>query len=237
MGEIVFIRHGQASFGMGDYDMLSERGVEQAAILARYLAASGIVFDSAYSGTLKRQVDTAGLVFGILKEEGKAKVPWLRRNENLNEYHSEEIMRHYVPILASEDASLLPLLEKIFTEKKSFQLIFERVMARWISGESGSDSVESWEEFRGRVDSSIKEIINENERGSRVAVFSSGGVISAAVQIATGMSPYEAIRAGWGLVNASVTKFRYGSSGLILHSFNSYQYLELNNSKDFLTYR
>src|SRR3546814_13431010 len=39
---IYLIRHGQASFGAGDYDKLSKRGVEQAAVLGQALAARGV---------------------------------------------------------------------------------------------------------------------------------------------------------------------------------------------------
>lgn len=237
MCDIIFIRHGQASFGRGDYDILSERGREQSILLAGYLAGCGYSFNTAYSGTLKRQVDTAEIVLESLAAGNPPAVPGLRKNENLNEYHSEEIMRYYVPLLAGQDRSLLPLIEKIYTDKKSFQLIFEKVMAKWISGEDHSDSVESWADFRLRVNAAIEMIAGDNKKGDRVAVFSSGGVISAAVQIATNMSPYDAIRMGWGLVNSSVTKFRYGSSGLILHSFNSYPHLELHKSGELITYR
>ncbi|MCF8967887.1 histidine phosphatase family protein, partial [Pseudomonas carnis] len=38
MGSIYLIRHGQASFGADDYDVLSPIGVEQAQVLGRHLA-------------------------------------------------------------------------------------------------------------------------------------------------------------------------------------------------------
>ncbi len=237
MGEITFIRHGQASFGRGDYDVLSDTGREQCLALACYLMNCGAAYDAAYSGTLNRQMDTADLVLEFFRGTKSLKVPWLRRLEGLCEYQSDSIMHHYVPLVVAEDSSLVPLLEKIYTDKRSFQVIFEKVMAKWLAGESLSHEVESWAGFRQRVMESINAIIAENVKGSRVVVFTSGGVTSAAVQIATGMSPYEAIRMGWGLVNTSFTKFRYGSSGLILHSFNSYPHLDLGKTKDLITYR
>ena len=36
MSELVFVRHGQASFGAASYDALSERGFEQVRELARH---------------------------------------------------------------------------------------------------------------------------------------------------------------------------------------------------------
>ena len=36
MSELIFVRHGQASFGAASYDALSERGFEQVRELARH---------------------------------------------------------------------------------------------------------------------------------------------------------------------------------------------------------
>ncbi|MGE5389981.1 MAG: histidine phosphatase family protein [Deltaproteobacteria bacterium] len=236
MSELIFIRHGQASFGPGDYDILSDRGREQALLAAGYLLNTGISFASAYSGILKRQVDTAEVVLDHLGANTTG-IPYLKRLEGLNEFHSDAVMHHYIPIVAEEDPSLQPRLEKMYTDKRSFQLVFERVMTRWLKDDSDPDGVESWTRFKERVETSIALITGENDKDSRIMIFSSGGTISAAVHLATGMSPFESIRMGWGLVNTSITKFRFGSSGLILHSFNSYPHLESYRSGELITYR
>jgi broad specificity phosphatase PhoE len=236
MGELIFIRHGQASFGGEDYDVLSDRGREQSVLTAEYLLKIGVSFTGAYSGTLKRQVDTAEVVLDYMRANA-AGIPGLRRVEGLNEYQSDAVMHHYVPLVIQEDRDLRPFLEKIYTDKRSFQHIFNKVMTSWLSDNTNPDGVEGWNRFKERVEDSIKQITGENDKGSRIVIFSSGGVISAAVHIATGMSPYESIRMGWGLVNTSITKFRFGSSGLILHSFNSYPHLESYRSGELITYR
>jgi broad specificity phosphatase PhoE len=236
MRELIFIRHGQASFGRGDYDILSDRGREQALLVAQYLLNNGVSFDRAYSGTLQRQIGTAEVVLDHLRANDIATPP-LRQIEALNEYQFERIMSHYVPLVAQEDESLHPLVEKLLTDKRSFQLVFERVMTRWLGDGSKLDSVEGWIRFKERIEQGIHQITSAMEQNSRVIVFSSGGVISTAVHIATGMSPYESIRVGWGLVNTSMTKFRFGSSGLILHSFNNYPHLEGYRAGELITYR
>ena len=53
MGSIYLIRHGQASFGADDYDVLSPVGVEQAQVLGRHLADLGIAFDRCIAGDLR----------------------------------------------------------------------------------------------------------------------------------------------------------------------------------------
>jgi len=37
MGVVLLVRHGQASFGADDYDVLSETGIEQSRMLGRAL--------------------------------------------------------------------------------------------------------------------------------------------------------------------------------------------------------
>ena len=59
MGLVLLVRHGQASFGADDYDVLSETGVEQSRVLGRFLAAAGISPGAVVHGAMKRQRDTA----------------------------------------------------------------------------------------------------------------------------------------------------------------------------------
>ncbi|NER60017.1 histidine phosphatase family protein, partial [Pseudomonas sp. MAFF212428] len=58
MGSIFLIRHGQASFGADDYDVLSPTGIAQSEALGDYLARLGLRLDRCVAGTLRRQQDT-----------------------------------------------------------------------------------------------------------------------------------------------------------------------------------
>ncbi|HHV16392.1 MAG TPA: histidine phosphatase family protein [Gelria sp.] len=236
MSELVFIRHGQASFGRGDYDILSNLGKEQSLLVAQYLSHTGLSFVRSYSGTLNRQVDTAAIVLEHLQANTAASPP-LTKVKGLNEYQFDSIIRHYFPLLVEEDSSLQPHIERAYTNKRSFQLLFDRAVNRWLTGDADPDEIEGWNQFTKRVESTLKQITTENDRDSKILIFSSGGVISAAVHLATGMSPYESMRMGWGLVNTSITKFKFGSAGLILHTFNSYPHLENYRSGELITYR
>ena len=57
MSEIYFVRHGQASFGSGNYDQLSALGHRQSVLLGEYFAARGLQFDQLLAGH-----DPAGVV-------------------------------------------------------------------------------------------------------------------------------------------------------------------------------
>ncbi len=59
MGVVLLVRHGQASFGADDYDVLSETGVEQSRVLGRALAAQGLAPTAVVHGAMRRQRDTA----------------------------------------------------------------------------------------------------------------------------------------------------------------------------------
>jgi broad specificity phosphatase PhoE len=60
MGNLYFVRHGQASFGADDYDQLSELGSRQSVRLGEYLAEKGLQFEAVYTGSLKRHIQTYG---------------------------------------------------------------------------------------------------------------------------------------------------------------------------------
>jgi len=236
MSQLVFIRHGQASFGTGDYDELSDLGRKQALLVAQHLLDSGVSFDKVYSGTLRRQVDTAELVLDYMRAHTGG-IPEIRKLEGLNEYQFEGVIQHYLPVISAEDSSLHPLIEQFYTDNKSFQRVFDRITARWLADDTNPEGVEGWSSFKARVEQALHTITAEIDKDSRVLIFSSGGVISTALHLATGMSPYQAIRTGWRLVNTSITKFAYGRSGLVLHTFNSYPHLETYPSGELITYR
>ena len=59
MSVLYIVRHGQATFYSGDYDQLSEKGYEQSRLLGRYWRESGLAISEVYSGSLKRQLQTA----------------------------------------------------------------------------------------------------------------------------------------------------------------------------------
>ena len=59
MGIVLLVRHGQASFGADDYDVLSNAGVTQGVTLGRALAESDNAPVRVISGSLRRQRETA----------------------------------------------------------------------------------------------------------------------------------------------------------------------------------
>ena len=58
MGTLYLVRHGQASFGADNYDLLSPLGRQQSVRLGEYFSYKGVHFDAVLTGTLNRQIQT-----------------------------------------------------------------------------------------------------------------------------------------------------------------------------------
>ena len=235
MSEIYFIRHAQASFGDEDYDHLSELGSRQAQILGDYFARLGLKFQAIYSGEMERQISTAQTAMSLLSEDDMELE--LRVAAEFNEYDSASIIKSQLPDMMHEDPSISEDLRRFFTHMRSFQRIFERAVLRWISGRCDIPGVETWQAFTKRVRAGVNKVMEENGQKRRIAVFTSGGPVSAVMQMALGLSDEETIRLSWQIRNTSVSTFKYRDNQFSLFSFNSVAHLEYHNDEGLLTYR
>jgi broad specificity phosphatase PhoE len=235
MSEIFFIRHAQASFGSDDYDKISEIGIRQAEILGRYFDKLGLRFDAVYSGAMDRHVATAKRVTG--RHVGGDGEQQLKLAREFNEYDSSSVVKSQIPDMARDDPLLAEALPKIYSDKRIFQSVFEKAVLRWISGRHVLSGVETWKAFTRRVRSGVRKVMDQNGAKKRIAVFTSGGPLSAVTQMALGLSDEETIRLSWQIRNASVSTFKYNAERITLSSFNSAAHLELESDPSLMTYR
>lgn len=236
MSRLYMVRHGQASFGKENYDRLSGRGVEQAVVLAEYFVRLGLRFDAVYSGAIERQRRTALEIIGLYREKG-LEMPELKLMPEFNEYDSKAIIKSQIFELLEEDSSLARELEKIYTDKKSFQRVFEKAMLRWVTGRFDKPGVEDWKSVKARVAKGLSAVMAENGRSRTVLVVASGGTISASVQYAVDTSDVATMQICWQIANTSITRFVYDGDRLTLASFNALPHLEELGDKGFITYR
>lgn len=236
MSRIVLIRHGQASFGKDRYDRLSEMGWRQARVLASHWFEAGVSFDAVCSGELERQQDTAQAV--LAHYEGRERpLPLLETVPEFNEYPSRAIFLHYYPRVLRDDPSLEIDTARPPGDRKAFQRVFEAVVRRWTEDPAPPPEIIGWDDFRATVASGLKKLLSRNGRGSRTAVFTSGGPISAAVQEVLGLPTEETFRLAWIIRNASVTEFLYDGERISLLSFNGTAHLEREGDPSVITYR
>ncbi len=232
MGVVLLVRHGQASFGADDYDVLSPTGWEQARLLGAWLAGRGVVPDVVLRGDLRRHRETAeGMVAGAASA-GTAWSPPAEVDAGWNEFD-------HLAVIAALDrsGSDLPAGE---LDRRQFQQAFELATARWTAGADDQDYPETWSAFVARVGSSLARAAASAGPGGTVVVVSSGGPIAVAcAELVDPDGDDPATRARlWSrfntvTVNSSVSRVVVGSTGRRLLTFNEHPHLE----GDSLTYR
>ncbi|HEY6932646.1 MAG TPA: histidine phosphatase family protein [Marmoricola sp.] len=220
MGQLLLVRHGQASFGGDDYDVLSDRGERQAAALGRSLAARGVAPAAVVHGQMKRQQRTAELLVEAAgwQADLDCDAAWDEMD------HLEVLSRTPAPAPADgRDPS-----------PRQFQEWFEAATERWVTGDADADYTETFGAFTARVQQALARAGERTAQGT-VVVVTSGGPVSWVVThlLAAGTDSYR--RLAPVVVNSSVTKVVSGRRGLSLVSFNDHAHLE--GDPAMLTYR
>ena len=228
MGVVLLVRHGQASFGTDDYDVLSETGWEQARLLGAWLAGRGVTPDVVVRGGMRRHRETAE---GLAAGAGSAGVPWSAGAEVDPGWDEFD----HLGVIAALDEGV-PVGE---LDRRAFQQAFERATARWTAGGHDADYPEPWPAFVARVGVSLAGACAAAGPGGTVVVVSSGGPIAAACAELVDPDGDDAAYARlWSrfntvTVNSSMTRVVVGSTGRRLLTFNEHPHLE----GDTLTYR
>lgn len=231
MPSVLLVRHGQASFGAADYDVLSPLGHRQAAVLADRLAALPSGVAEVVTGQMRRQRETAA---PLLEHFGAT----ARTDPRFDEYDHERIV---AAAAAADPAGVLdgaPDLDAHLAaapdRARAFQAVLERALGRWIAG-ADDDVAESYADFRDRVRVALTTVVDGLTGSATGVVVTSGGVIAALAADALRLDA-----AGWGrlntvIVNSSITRLVVGRRGTTLVSVNDHAHLEHDPS--LLSYR
>lgn len=231
MGEIYLIRHGQASFGKGDYDRLSELGERQSSLLAGYLKSVNFLPDAIYCGPLKRHKGTAQALFEAY-EASDTGLPQIEIMDEFREYDARAIIRKTLEI----DPSLRRHMPTIYENPESFRKVFGASIRAWVTGLLDDTDVEKWEELKKRVFSAMAKIRDKHGPGVTVAVFTSGGPIAASLSSTLGISGLDSMRLNWHIVNTSVTRYVFDEKSFTLAGFNSMAHLRLAGDPTLVTW-
>jgi broad specificity phosphatase PhoE len=225
MPTVLLVRHGQASFGGEDYDVLSEVGHRQAEIVAASLADRGYQADRLICGTLRRQIDTAAAFTALGAPDLEIEPRW-------DEYDSEDILHHH-----SDSAARLDLQgDAEPLTNRSFQSILEAAQAQWIDYADRSPTSQPWPAFSAAGTAAFHDLATQLTSGETAIVVTSGGTI-AALLCALWDAPATLFPAlNRVTVNASVTKLAVGSTGTNVISFNDHSHLE-SVDRALVTYR
>ena len=236
MGSIYLIRHGQASFGADDYDVLSPIGVRQAEVLGQHLAELGIRFDRCLAGDLRRQQHTASSALEQFSAKGLS-VPTLETDSAFNEFDADAIIRALIPAMLEDEPEAIDILRNAAQNRAEFQRIFALVIERWLAGTYDPPGLESWLGFVERVQGGLQRILEQADGNQKIAVFTSGGTITALLHLITQIPARQAFELNWQIVNTSLNQLKFRGREVALASFNSHAHLQLLKAPELITFR
>lgn len=217
MGTVLLLRHGQASFGGPDYDVLSEIGHAQARLVGARLAALPRL-DRVVHGSLVRQRDTAASASTAF-----AQAPPVTVDARFDEYDQDALFGAGA-WSADEQAEIERRLATTDDPRQVFQEQLEVALRRWTEGTHGTG--ESYTAFRDRTRAALADVAGDLGRGEVAVVVTSGGVIAALVADAWDLDAAAWIRMNRVVVNASLTTFVTGRRGTSLLTVNDHAHLE-----------
>ena len=222
MGMVLLVRHGQASFGAEDYDVLSEAGVAQSKRLGAWLREAAVEPSSLLHGAMSRQRDTAT---AMAEGAGWSVAPEL--DEGWDEFdHLGVVTRGSDAHAEAADLS----------DRRSFQRAFVEATARWSGGAHDDEYDESWPAFVARAAAALDRAC---ARDGVTVVVSSGGPIAVACAVLVDPdATVQELPRLWNAfntvsANTGVTRVITGSTGRRMLTFNEHSHL----AREQVTYR
>lgn len=227
MTTIHLVRHGQASAGTDDYDRLSDTGRQQAEILGKWWKSHQFDIDAAYSGTLKRQRDTASIALaaaGLAPSDGE--------HAALNEYDDDAVDAVFGN--GSKDPSRWQTFT--FTD-------YVAIMERWrdageqviADARARHERLERWDEFATRGWQAVKATHDTHDGARTLVFFTSGGVVSTLLSQVLDLDFAHTLDAIWRIRNASVTTLDFDGRQCRLVDFNTIGHLESKRDPSLIT--
>ncbi|MBK5002645.1 histidine phosphatase family protein [Pseudomonas sp. S31] len=236
MGNLYLIRHGQASFGAEDYDVLSAIGARQSHALGEHLAQLGVRLDRCLAGNLRRQQDTARLTLQAMQASGCA-APAIETEPAFNEFDADGVVRALAPALLEDEPDALHILRNGAQHRSEFQRLFALMVQRWHDGQHPGEGLETWEAFTGRVEAGLLRVLDQAGSGDNIAIFTSGGTIAALLHLVTRITPSQAFALNWQIINTSLSQLKFRGRDVSLATFNSQAHVQLLRAPELITYR
>jgi broad specificity phosphatase PhoE len=205
MPVVLLVRHGQASAGADDYDVLSDQGRRQSQVVGAELARRGLRQPVAAQGTLRRQQDTASLA---LAAAGLDVVP--DQDPRWDEYDHLGLLSRYLDPAPQRPAS-----------SRELQGLLDRALDAWIRDDGGG-----WAGWAAARLAAFTDLAAGLGRGRDAVVFTSGGVVAAVCAGLLGLPADGVVALNRVMVNGGITKLAVGSSGASLLSVNEHAHLD-----------
>ena len=229
MSTLYLIRHGQAGT-RDDYDLLSNLGQQQARHLGTYWATQSIALDAVYTGSLRRQQQTAQLFAEVLREH-KQTVPEIVVDERWNEFSLAIVYGGLAARLCAEDtafaADYAMMQDILRTEPHATGAAVGRcdraVVQAWMENRYSDYEGESWITFRQRIECNLPALLTRAQ--PQVAIFTSATPIAIWTGLALGLTDEKMLSLMGVLYNSGITVFKLREGELRLLSFNATPHL------------
>lgn len=225
MGAIHLVRHGQASFGSGDYDRLSETGHLQARLTGEDMAGRGLRPALIIHGGLRRQRETAeGLLEGLRARTGDpgAGDIELEVDERWAEYDADAVLEAARVAGLTTEHGTLDSAGSSDEAKQAFQRQLDAALGHWAG-------LEAFAEYQRDADTALTDAAARSGTGRTTVVVSSAGTISLAV--AGLLADPEGVVGLWTrlqrvTVNTGTARVVVGRGGMTCIAVNEHQHLE-----------
>lgn len=205
MSFITLVRHGQANSTAKDeesYDRLSDLGWQQARWLGAYFHDAGDRFAHAWSGTLRRQIETAQA----------AGFPDAQRDERLNEIAYFTLAN----LLEAQHGIAMP------NDHESYITHIPVLLRYWQEGRI-EDAPESFAEFEKRTSDVLQELAAGK---GRALVVTSAVVIGMAMRVVMRLDINALAHASLIIENSSLHRIQPLSTGLAFSQFNAIPHMD-----------
>lgn len=230
MSKLYLIRHAQASFLSKNYDNLSDHGHKQSIQLGEYYAKKGLLFDKIYVGPLKRHHQTYQRVKEAYQAIGLP-FPSAIEFEELKEYEGMDVMGNVRQQLEIHQ----PIFKAWFNEMdttpnhKTKMKMVVTYLNLWATNQLGFDlpaGAQTFAGFRETAELGLSKVMQGNEKGKTIGVFSSGGCIAAMLGKVLALDNPEKVM-GFNLVmrNTAISEVLFSGNRLSLMTFNDLMHL------------
>ncbi len=223
MSRIYLVRHGQAPFGTDDYDRLTATGAAQCEQLARHWRAIGRRIDRVFSGTLRRQRDSAAAFARAFGPAGGA-APVPRELPGFEEYNHRALLDAFEGS-ASQDSK----------DPREFHRRLSRALAAWTGGTLAG--FEPYADFHERCAKGLSALLAATGRGRIAVLFGSAGSLAAAMQGALGVGDRDAVRLKLTFYNTGVSSLLWDGETITIETLNSVAHLEQPTFTRMITHR
>jgi len=230
MSAIYLIRHGQASFGDGDYDRLSKLGIEQSRVLGEAMRVRVPQVDLVVCGSMQRHRQTAEACLQAMQL-----TPAWDEDTGWNEYDHEEVIVRFEPRYADSQV-LNDEIRAAADPHRAFQHMFSRAVMRWVGGECDADYAESFGGFCTRTNTALQRLAQRLQPSQNALMFTSGGPIAALAAELLHIPANEGFKISWILANAAVTKLVVSQRSVHLSTLNEHAHFEGARS-ELISYR